>query len=88
MAVTPSPNRRNPPQGRRRRSAAGFSFTEVLFAVMILGIGFIMIAAIFPVALSQTKLTTEEAAAATQTVGAVHYLQQYMREQSLTVVGG
>ena len=32
----------------------GFSFTEVLFAVIILGIGFIMIAAIFPVALMQS----------------------------------
>jgi len=55
----------------------------VLFAVMILGIGFIMIAAIFPVALTQTKLTTEEAAAATQTAGAVHYLQQYATDASL-----
>jgi len=67
----------------RRRRQTGFNFSEVLFAVMILGIGFIMIAAIFPVALTQTKLTTEESAAATQTAGAVHYLQQYATDNNL-----
>jgi type II secretory pathway pseudopilin PulG len=50
----------------RSRSArrAGFSFTEVLFAVMILGIGFIMVAAIFPVAIQQAQNSTEETTAA------------------------
>jgi hypothetical protein len=43
--------------------ATGFSFPEVLFAVIILGIGFIMIAAIFPVAISQSKMTLDETAA-------------------------
>src|SRR5690348_14150276 len=47
----PSPNR------LMRRA---FSFTEILFAVMILGIGFIMIAAVFPVAIKQTAQTGEE----------------------------
>lgn len=41
----------------RRR---GFSFTEVMFAVIILGIGFIMVAGIFPVSLQQARLTSEE----------------------------
>lgn len=41
-------------------SRSGFSFAEVMFAVMILGIGFIMIAAIFPVAIKQTKTTSDE----------------------------
>lgn len=44
----------------RPRLRRGFSFTEVMFAVIILGIGFIMVAGIFPVALQQAKLTTEE----------------------------
>jgi type II secretory pathway pseudopilin PulG len=44
--------------------ARGFSFTEVLFAVMILGIGFIMVAAIFPVAIQQAQSSTEETTAA------------------------
>lgn len=38
----------------------GFSFTELLFAVVILGIGFIMIAAIFPVAIQQSKESTDQ----------------------------
>ncbi len=51
---------------RRRRPVgrAGFSFAEVLFAVIILGIGFILVAAIFPVAISQTQATAEDAGAA------------------------
>ena len=38
----------------------GFSFVEILFAVMILGIGFIMVAAIFPVAIQQTEANNQE----------------------------
>lgn len=45
--------------------AGGFTFTEVMFAVVILGIGFIMIAAIFPVAIRQTAQSTEESLAVT-----------------------
>jgi hypothetical protein len=45
----------------RRR---GFAFTEVLFAVMVLGLGFIMIAAMFPVTISQTQATVQETTAA------------------------
>lgn len=42
---------------------AGFSFAEVMFAVVVLGIGFIMLASIFPVAIKQTQLNTEETVA-------------------------
>src|SRR5437764_1363053 len=35
----------------------GFSFAEVMFAVIVLGIGFIMIAAVFPVSIQQSKAT-------------------------------
>src|SRR5436309_10144680 len=42
----------------------GFSFAEVMFAVIVLGIGFIMIAAIFPVAIQQSKATNDETTAA------------------------
>ena len=45
--------------------SSGFSFVEVLFAVIILGVGFIMIAAVFPVAIRQTKSTIDETSAAT-----------------------
>jgi hypothetical protein len=62
---------------RSRMPAArrGFSFTEVLFAVMVLGLGFIMIAAIFPVTIRQTQSTLEETIGANVARGAVDYLQ-------------
>ncbi|HEY7087622.1 MAG TPA: hypothetical protein VH518_05995 [Tepidisphaeraceae bacterium] len=61
---------------RRGRRRSGFSFTEVMFAVIILGIGFIMVAAIFPVAIQQAKSTTEETTAAVIARGAAGYLGQ------------
>ncbi|HLL90988.1 MAG TPA: type II secretion system protein [Tepidisphaeraceae bacterium] len=48
---------------RRTPVRRGFSFVEILFAVMILGIGFIMVAAIFPVAISQSQATVDETTA-------------------------
>src|SRR5688500_14433850 len=60
---------------KARRFRAGYSFTEVMFAVVVLGIGFIMIAAMFPVALSQSKSTADETVAATIARGAVGYLE-------------
>src|SRR5688572_3759849 len=64
--------------GLARRSAArrGFSFTEVLFAVMILGVGFIMVAAIFPVAIQQAQTSTEETTSAAVSRGAINYLEK------------
>jgi hypothetical protein len=59
-----------------RKFRAGYSFAEVMFAVVILGIGFIMIAAIFPAALQQSKTTSEETSAATLGRAAVQYLSQ------------
>jgi type II secretory pathway pseudopilin PulG len=57
-------------------SRPGFSFTEILFSVIILGIGFIMVAAIFPVAIQQGKVTTEEGTAAGVAREALSYLGQ------------
>src|SRR5215218_4301657 len=62
----------NPATAARR----GFSFTEVLFAVMILGIGFIMVAAMFPVAIQQTRTTAEEGNAAAVARGAVKLIEE------------
>lgn len=45
---------------KTRLLRAGYSFPEVMFAVVVLGIGFIMLAAVFPVAVRQTKLTSDE----------------------------
>lgn len=48
------------PECRTNARRRGFSFTEILFAVMILGIGFIMVAAMFPVAIHQTEANNQE----------------------------
>lgn len=47
--------------GSRHR---GFTFTEVLFAVILLGAGFIMLAGIFPVAIRQAQTSVEQTTAA------------------------
>lgn len=47
-----------------RPCRSGFSFVELLFATMLLGIGFILIAAMFPVAATQTRATQDEITAA------------------------
>jgi hypothetical protein len=52
------------PANRGAKGKSGFSFAEVMFAVVILGIGFIMVAAIFPVAIQQTQVNGEENIAA------------------------
>ena len=49
---------------RRSPRRRAFSFAEVMFAVVILGVGFIMIAALFPVAIRQSKSTVDETSAA------------------------
>jgi prepilin-type N-terminal cleavage/methylation domain-containing protein len=54
----------------------GFSFTEILFAVVVLGIGFIMVAAIFPVAIQQSKLSGEQTSSTLIAHEALNYLQQ------------
>ncbi len=50
---------------KRMTLRRGFSFAEVMFAVIVLGIGFIMIAAIFPVAISQTQESLSDSAGVT-----------------------
>jgi hypothetical protein len=60
---------------RRTKGRGGYSFPEVMFAVVVLGIGFIMLAAIFPVAVKQSKLTGDETRAlalARSVVGSVN----------------
>jgi hypothetical protein len=63
-----------------RPRARGFAFTEILFAVMVLALGFIMIAAMFPVTIRQTQSTMEEATAASVAKGAIDYLQTIASE--------
>lgn len=62
------------------RRMRGFSFTELLFAVMILGIGFILVAAIFPVGLAQTKSNFDETHAASLARAAAAEVGKVARE--------
>jgi type II secretory pathway pseudopilin PulG len=59
----------------RSHRGRGFTFLEVLFAVIIVGIGFIMIAAIFPVAIAQTQANVSEATGVAVGRDAMRYLQ-------------
>ncbi len=53
-----------------------FTFAEIMFAIMILGIGFIMVAGMFPVAIQQTQAAHEETAAALVGQFASQFLQR------------
>src|SRR3982750_1586315 len=55
-------------------SRRGFSFAEVMFAVVIMGVGFIMIAALFPVAIRQSKSTTDETISAANARAAASFV--------------
>jgi hypothetical protein len=63
---------------RKLQMSRGFSFAEILFAVIILGIGFIMVAMIFPVAIQEAKNTTDESLGAAMVQGSIGYLSQAM----------
>jgi prepilin-type N-terminal cleavage/methylation domain-containing protein len=53
----------------------GFTFLEVLFSVIIIGIGFIMIAAMFPVAIQQAQQNVAESASVAMSRDAMRYIQ-------------
>jgi len=63
--MTPAAPDTRPPTARRparpvRRARTAFTFVEVLFAVIILGIGMIMVAAMLPVAIRQGELNQQD----------------------------
>jgi prepilin-type N-terminal cleavage/methylation domain-containing protein len=68
---------------RPRLHPRGFTFTEIMFAVIILGIGFIMVAGMFPVAIQQTQMNQAEAAGAAIAQGAMQALARSAREASI-----
>ncbi len=67
--------------------SSGFSFVEILFAVMILGIGFIMISAIFPVAIQQTQSSTDDVTAAAVARQAVNCLAAVASDTTMPGTG-
>ena len=64
-----------------RRRRGGFTFIEVMFAVMILGFGVIMIAAMLPVALRQTQDARETVAGSAVVEGGFHTLEDAYAKQ-------
>lgn len=54
-----------------------------MFAVVVLGIGFIMIAAMFPVAISQSQTTSEESTGASIARGAVQHISSIAGRSSM-----
>src|SRR2546423_4175443 len=82
--LNPEPRTPNP------LSRRGFTFTEVMFAVILLGIGFIMLAGMFPVAIQQTQTNVEESTASTVVQGAARYLEQTLTQDDVrpTVLPG
>ena len=77
----------SPLRGFDNGLAPGFSFVEVLFAVMILGIGFIMAAAIFPVAIQQAQTASDESVSASVAWNAFNVIQAKFSESELPAVG-
>ena len=70
------------------RAMPAFTFTEVMFAVIILGLGFIMVAALFPVGIAQKKSNTEETVASSLGRHGVAVVQNRFPGGSLGGTGG
>ena len=75
------------PRARGTRHSTGFSFVEVLFAVMILGVGFIMLAAIFPVAIQQAHTASDESVSAAVAWNALSLIESKISDADLPAVG-
>lgn len=70
-----------------RARRGGFTFAEVLFAVMILGIGFMLVAAVLPVAIQQNRENIDQATARNVAVGALMELEAAAGNGDLAVTG-
>src|SRR5258706_10318958 len=70
--------RRPPP-----RTRAGFTFMEILFAVIIMGVGMIMVAAMFPAAIKQTQANVEDGASVTVSRSAINVMAQLGRQKQV-----
>jgi len=65
----------------------GFTFTEVMFAVILLGIGFIMLAGMFPVAIQQTQTNVEESTASTLVQSATRAMEESLTRNDIIATG-
>ncbi len=69
---------------RRPARRRAFSFAEVMFAVIILGVGFIMIAGLFPVAISQSKSNADETSSAVQRRRHADFVDAFATDSGVT----
>lgn len=65
----------------------GFTFVEVLFAIIILGIGMIMLAAMLPVAISQTAATRDQIAGKSAAEAGYAYMKVVARSGGKNAYG-
>lgn len=65
----------------------GFTFVEVLFAIIILGIGMIMLAAMLPVAISQTASTRDQIAGKSAAEAGYAYMKVVARSGGKNAYG-
>jgi hypothetical protein len=72
---------------RNQSMRRAFSFAEVMFAVIILGVGFIMVAAMFPVAIRQSKSNADEAGSAAAGRAAANAFAQNIRDTTAIPLG-
>lgn len=59
----------------------GFSFIEILFALFVLGIGLVMVAAVFPVAIQQTQAAVDQTTGIAVVEEGRRYMDQFIREE-------
>src|SRR5215469_9432106 len=68
-------------RSKRQRRHRAFTFLEVLFAVIVLGIGFIMVAAMFPAALKQTQASVEDVSASSAWLDVARHFTELAKNQ-------
>lgn len=69
-------------------SRKGFTFLELLFAIIILGVGMVMIAGMFPVAIRMTQATRDDTVAATIVRSAAEELGGMLTDDLVEASGG
>lgn len=81
------PNPATSPPQARGRPRPGFSFIEILLAIVILGIGLVMVFAIFPISLDQQRRSIEEVDAQAVSEEAFRLIEQRLRANYFTYPG-
>ena len=84
----PSPAMRTPPRPTFFAHRRGFTFIEVMFAVLVLGVGVVMIAAMLPVAIRTTQETRDAAAGNAAVEAGFHLVETAALSNPISPIGG